>query len=285
MKLSVMTLPLLPAPNIPGLEQASNPEKAPGLSELYGEIKKAGASYLDISSMDFQFGGGAAVLSALAEHEMTCSCYLAFIEAPGATAEDDAKAVQAGKAAVEQTLRLGAKVMMFVPAGNQAAIQTMTRQELADAFARVLSPVVEYAKEKGVTVVIEDAPHRKFPMCSEAELRYLLEAVPGLKLVYDSGNMLFAGEDPVEYYDHLAAYAVHAHAKDIAKGENDALCECSHGQGIVDFSMLFSHMRGNGFSGFIAIELAPDFAAKESVTDRVRKSLTYLNSILMEVSK
>lgn len=33
MKLSVMTLPLLPAPNIPGLEQTAKPEKVPGLQQ------------------------------------------------------------------------------------------------------------------------------------------------------------------------------------------------------------------------------------------------------------
>ena len=285
MKLSVMTLPLLPAPEIPGLEQKSKPPKTPSLSELYGQIKAAGASYLDISSLDFQFGGEAAVLSALAEHDMTCSCYLAFIEAPGPTMEENMQAILAGKEAVEQTLRLGTKVMMFVPAGNQAAIQTLTRQEVADAFIQVLRPVVEYAAKRGVTVVIEDAPHREFPMCSEAELRYLLEAVPGLRLVYDSGNMLFAGEDPVDYYDHLADYVAHAHAKDISNGPSGELCECSHGQGSVDFPTLFAHMRKNGFSGGIAVELAPDFETKESVTKRVQRALAYFNPILTEVSK
>lgn len=285
MKLSVMTLPLLPAPSIPGLEQTSKPESTPSLSQLYGEIKAAGVKYLDITSLDFQFGGEAAVLAALREHDLTCSCFLAFIEAPGVTPEENLRAIQAGRAAVDQTIQLGAQVMMFVPAGNDAAIRSMDRNALAWAFAQVLRPVVEYATAKGITVVIEDAPHLNFPMCSEAELRYLLKAVPRLKLVYDSGNMMAVGEDPVAYYDHLASYAVHAHAKDATIAPSGRLLECTHGEGDVDFPTLLSHMKKNHFSGYIAIELSPDFTTKQSLTQRVQKALSYFQPILAEVSK
>lgn len=220
------------------------------------------------------------MLEALKEHDLKCSCYLAFISAPKATEEGNRKAVEMGKEAVEQTLRLGTKIMMFVPADYQDAVDTLAREAVAETFAEVLRPVVRYAEEKGVTVVIEDAPHRNFPMCSEAELRYLLEAVPGLKLVYDSGNMLHAGEDPVEYYDHLAEYTAHAHGKEVGRGPDGTLMECPHGEGMVDFKTLFSHMRENGFEGYIAIELAPNFSGEKRVQGRVQDAMNYLTPLL-----
>lgn len=280
MKLTVMTLPLLPMPNIPGLPQEKKAEPTLSLLDIYTAVKEAGAEAVDIASIDFQFGGEAAVLEALERTGLKCSCYLAFIGAPMPTEQGNREAVAQGKAAVDQTLRLGSKVMMFVPAGNQEAVAVMSRQELAEGFAAVLRPVVEYAAENGVTVVIEDAPHREFPMCSEAELRYLLEAVPGLKLVYDSGNMLHADEDPVEYYDHLAQYAAHAHLKDIGRSEDGKLMECRHGDGSVNFPVLFDHMKGNGFDGYMAIELAPEFGSQSSVKERVQYAVEYFKAIL-----
>lgn len=275
-KLSVMTLPLLPAPEIPGLVRTRAPETVPSLEDIYCQIRDAGGKYLDISSMDFQYGGEEAVVRAMEASGLPCACYLAFIPAPGITPADNAQAVEA----VEQALRLGARVMMFVPSDNQEAVASMSRQAVADAFAAVLRPVTAYAAERDVTVVIEDAPHREFPMCSEAELRYLLEAVPGLKLVYDSGNMLFAGEEPIAYYDHLADYTAHAHVKEVCRRPDGSLAECRHGEGIVDFKTLFAHMRSHGFDGYMAIELAPDFTGEAPpIRERVRQAIEYLTPL------
>ena len=77
MKLSVMTLPLLPMPDNPGLRQENKPKESTSLLDIYRQIRAAGGQYLDVCSMDFQFGGEAAVLEAMAENGLTCSCYLA----------------------------------------------------------------------------------------------------------------------------------------------------------------------------------------------------------------
>lgn len=256
MNFSVMTLPLLPMPNIPGLEQAEGTPKAGTLTKLYREIQAAGGEALDISSIDMQFGGEDAVQQALLDTGLRCSCYLAFIEAPCPTEDGQNRAIQQGKAAVE----------------------VMTRQQLADQFIAVLEPVTAYARERGVTVVIEDAPHLDFPMCSEVELRYLLEGVPGLKLVYDSGNMCYAGEDPVDYYDHLREYVAHGHAKDVMF-QDGAWRETVHGSGTVNFRELFRHMEQDGFEGVIAVELSPDFSGKQTTMERVKAALDYLKGM------
>lgn len=278
MTFSVMTLPLLPMPNIPGLERAEGTPKAGTLTKLYREIQAAGGEALDISSIDMQFGGEDAVQQALLDTGLRCSCYLAFIEAPCPTEDGQNRAIQQGKAAVDTALRLGTQIMMFVPAGNQAAVEVMTRQQLADQFIAVLGPVTAYARERGVTVVIEDAPHLDFPMCSEVELRYLLEGVPGLKLVYDSGNMCYAGEDPLDYYDHLREYVAHGHAKDVMF-QDGAWRETVHGSGTVNFRELFRHMEQDGFEGVIAVELSPDFSGKQTTMDRVKAALDYLKGM------
>lgn len=57
MKLSVMTLPLLPMPDIPGLKREKAQGPKPTLSEIYAQVKAAGADAVDVSTIDFQFGG------------------------------------------------------------------------------------------------------------------------------------------------------------------------------------------------------------------------------------
>ena len=280
MKFSVMTLPLLPMPAVPGMDRAAPVPQSCSLTELYGQIRAAGADALDISSMDLQYGGERAVLEALQENALICSCYLAFISAPAPDRAGQQKAAELGMQAVEQTRRLGSNMMMFVPAGYSAAAAVLRRAAMADALAEVLRPVVRYAAERDVTVVIEDAPHQDFPMCTEAELQALLEQTPGLKLVYDSGNMCFAGEDPVSYYDHLAGYVAHAHAKDVIRLENGQTVECPHGKGMVDFRTIFAHMRRRHFDGYTAVELSP--GSGEPVTDRVRNALDLLQGCAEE---
>lgn len=280
MKLSVMTLPLLPMPDIPGLKREETMQEKPSLFNIYSQVKAAGIDYLDISSMDFQYGGEGAVLDAMEKTATKCSCYLAFISAPMPTEAGNAAAIAQGKEAVDQALRLGTRVMMFVPAGYEDAVAVMSRQQLADAFISVLKPVVEYAGAQGVTVVIEDAPHREFPMCSQAELSYLLRSVPGLRLVYDSGNMLFAGEEPIPYYEHFQDVTAHGHLKDVAKGENGQLMECTHGSGMVDFKTILARMKENHFEGTLAIELSPDFTGKTSVKERVQNAAAYFTSLI-----
>lgn len=280
MTLSVMTLPLLPMPEIPGLKREETVREKPSLSDIYGQIKEAGIDHLDISSMDFQYGGEDAVLDAMKQTGTKCSCYLAFISAPMPTEAGNTAAITQGREAVDQTLRLGTHVMMFVPAGYQDAVAVMSRQQLADTFISVLKPVVAYAEERGVTVVIEDAPHREFPMCSQEELSYLLSAVPGLRLVYDSGNMLFAGDDPVAYYEHFRDVTAHGHLKDVAKEENGQLMECTHGSGMVDFKTILTRMKENHFEGTLAIELSPDFTGKASVKERVQNAAIYFTSLI-----
>ena len=270
MKFSVMSLPLLP------MTASTSEEPAETLKRIYKEIKAVGIRAVDISTIDLQFGGEAAVLEALATNELTCSCYLAFISAPGVDQEGQEAAIRQGKESVDKTLRLGSGLMMFVPFQYQAAAKKYDRGQMAQRFVDVLQPVVEYAKERGVTVGIEDAPHLDFPMCTAGELRFLLEAVPGLKLIYDTGNMCFCGEDPLSFYEGLFRYAVHGHAKDICKDSDGKPMECPHGQGIVDFQGIFQQMERDGFDGYMAVELAPDFSSEQAVFQRMRSAFEAL---------
>ena len=63
--------------------------------------------------------------------------------------------------------------------------------------------MLPYARQLGLHPVIEDTPNLKLCLEKADEVKEVLDAVEGLELVYDSGNMILDGEDPVEMLKKL----------------------------------------------------------------------------------
>ena len=105
-------------------------------------------------------------------------------------------------------------------------------------------------------------------MCSEAEIREILEGVPGLKLVFDSANMIVAGEDPVTFYEGLHEYVIHMHIKDIAICDDPTMYRnrgmdgryyttAPHDTGMVHFEDLFRSFGKHRYQGILSLEFVP----------------------------
>ena len=108
------------------------------------------------------------------------------------------------------------------------------------------------------------------------------EKVPGLRHVFDTGNMIAQGDDPVEFYNQLAPYLSHAHLKDMRFSDGTPtpgygvgdfcangryMVGVLHGEGMVDFAALLPRIKKSGFDGYMAVEYVPqkvdsDFAAE-----------------------
>jgi sugar phosphate isomerase/epimerase len=79
---------------------------------------------------------------------------------------------------------------------------------------------------------------------SVAAVKAMLEEVPGLRLVVDTGHMANWGEDPVE----LLPWADHVQLRQAEKGVAQAL------EGDVDFAALFRRLDGLGYQGRLSVE-------------------------------
>ena len=93
----------------------------------------------------------------------------------------------------------------------------------------------------------------------------LLENVPGLKLVFDTGNPIFNDDrskakpwrkqDPWEFYQHVKEHIVHVHVKDarwkVAKNDADYTMP---GEGDGKVREILGDLIGSGYSGGISIE-------------------------------
>ena len=158
----------------------------------------------------------------------------------------------------------GCKKIMLVP-----GTPTEDREELFNLMVTNYTKAVNLAAEKGIVCVFEDDPNIKVPCGTTEELEKVLNAVPGLKVVYDSANMLPFGEEVVPYYEHFAAQTAHVHVKDMQISETEPAgysnpgtdgrfyINAPHGTGAVDFDALFDALKKSGYNDTLAIEFVP----------------------------
>ncbi len=120
----------------------------------------------------------------------------------------------------------------------------------------------------------------------------LLEAVPDLKLVFDTGNPIFQRDrskpepfpwqDPWEFYQQVKHAVVHVHVKD-AQMENEAgePVYKMPGEGEAQIEKILTDLFKNGYEGFIAIEphLGKVFhQTDEVVDDSTRRYQLYIEA-------
>ena len=79
---------------------------------------------------------------------------------------------------------------------------------------------------------------------SVAKVKAMLEAVPGLRLLVDTGHVANWGEDPVE----LLPWADHVQLRQARRGVAQAL------EGDVDFRRVFDRLEQVGYNGRLSVE-------------------------------
>ena len=89
----------------------------------------------------------------------------------------------------------------------------------------------------------------------------MLDAVgsPALKLIFDTGNALFHGQDAVDFYEQVKEVVIHIHVKNGKAGEDGKLVACYPDEGNDNNRRIFQDLRARGYEGYISIE--PHMAA------------------------
>lgn len=205
---------------------------------------------------------------------------------------------------IEQTLRqqlalaasLGAQLYMIVPMDARRDAQVCHRlgpEAVRARLKRYFSLAVELAKGLSLRACFETTPRTYTRLSGIEDCRWILEQVPGLGLVYDTANMLPAGDEPLAYYEALKPYIIHTHLKDVTlrkPGRKDRLfCAeqtgdgrvmqcCITGEGVIPLREILARMERDGYSGTYALEYChpshypADFAANAA---QLRKHLDF----------
>lgn len=214
------------------------------------------------------YGGAEIVKAALDEHHMTLGCLIYdvdFILQPDRAENELEKAL-------DLCDKMGTKNLMITP-GNlitpmqKKSIQKYTRMQMMEMAIEFFSKAVKKASARGITVGLEDTPQLEKPFVTVKQLTYLFKHVPGLKLIFDIGNILVGDPktDPFPYYEALKPYIMRVHVKEVVLGHFPHREKCNGGleilpvmpgAGVMQLRPLLKKIRDDGYDDGLAIEYA-----------------------------
>lgn len=257
--------------------------------EMMAAIHEAGYQAVDVTSWEAQIFSTTHILEVLRRYSLSVSSYICFQEFANPD-EKMPERIAETKRQADLAAELGTEILMLVPTAHEE-IDKMKPEEIRQTMIHHWNEVVPYAKSLGLHPVIEDTPNLSLCLDKADEVKEVLDAVEGLELVYDSGNMILDGEDPVEYVKQFAGRIGFAHLKDMTiLGKEDEGSErmrdgratrcVATGTGIIDIKGVIHALLDTGYTGGMTVEYGKDpekthlesfVAAREYVENCIRE--------------
>ncbi len=166
------------------------------------------------------------------------------------------------KGYIDQMEKLDVGMIMLapevVPAGNEEEFKIM-QSLLIEGFQKV----VDYSKGSGIAITIENQSTLQRADSKMNDIRYILDCVPELGFVFDTGNFFCIQEDLLEAYELLKDRMIHMHCKDWAFNpyghfvrENLPRFEgVAVGEGVLPLKELFTLLHKDGYNGNGVLEI------------------------------
>ena len=258
---------------------------------LLSDVKAAGYVGTDMFAYETMIFGEDFVKEKLAANELVAASYIYFDKFATSHDNFEKECLQNAKRAAETAKKLGAKVLMLVPSAHEG-IEEFAPSEIRKNLIANFTPVTAYAKTLVEHVVVEDTPDLRLCFCKAREVEEVLDSVPGLELVYDSGNMILDGEDPIEYIDSFIGKIGHVHIKDMEKDEDRPrnMGECMRdgtpmkaaptGTGVIGIDKVITKLKDIGYGGGLCVEFANHKDADR--LESFKKSIEYVQEYLQK---
>ncbi len=252
--------------------------------ELYDEMMEmtanAGIQMVEVTSRETRFLGFDYVKGVLERHQLSVGGYM-HMDTP---VED----ISFLDEALSFAKKLGADTLMLIPQWHDS-LAGGEKKDIHELYAKRWSKVTADAKEAGIRIVVEDTPNQQLHLCSAEDMLEFLSLLPHAQLVYDSGNMLLAGEDPVDYVRKTSAWIGYVHLKDMreipmnARGgdlscDGRKLTSAKHGTGLVPLKQVIQALNKLNYNGRWVVELSMD--GSESYPEAIRAAQAYLQECM-----
>lgn len=137
-------------------------------------------------------------------------------------------------------------------------------QNEAERFRR-LREIVKRFDDAGLSAIHENCMN--WGGFSAKHTLRLIEEVPGLKLIFDTGNPVFQRDrakpepfpwqDPLDFYRQIKEHVLHVHVKDCLNpndGDDEPEAYTFPGQGQARIPEILAELKADGYSGAFAIE-------------------------------
>ena len=239
-------------------------QKKMSMNEICQLAKSYGMTHLDMMFMEINLYGVDHVKSTLKENNMKLNYLISGIPFIGGIHEEVLSLI-------DETISLAedftCNTVMIVPITswskeNAADFEGCSKEEQMEKLIKYFKIAVERASKKGINISVEDTPTCKIPLSGIKDCKKLLESVPGLGLVYDTANMIQAGDDPIEFYQELKQYIRGVHLKDVMYVEDsndecaDGRCvaSCPWGEGMIPINEIIKLLNSDGYPSIASLE-------------------------------
>jgi sugar phosphate isomerase/epimerase len=125
-----------------------------------------------------------------------------------------------------------------------------------DAIVAAYAAPAKLAEEVGLTLLVENE-HACYTGTGDETARIVRRiASPNVKIVWDPGNAIFAGETPFpDGYNAVKPYLAHVHVKDARPNpESGAMEWVVVGDGLADWPAQVRALRSDGYDGYLSLE-------------------------------
>ncbi|NBJ92441.1 sugar phosphate isomerase/epimerase family protein [Parablautia muri] len=184
---------------------------------------------------------------------------------------------------IELALRVGAANCLIVP-GLLAKEDEGNRKEMIENMIGVVKKAVEYGKERGILVCMEDYDSMASPYNSVEGLSCFFENIPELKCAFDTGNFVCFKEDEEAAFSKFADKICTVHLKDRshqAYMEGDRGCVCYDGSsawstpigsGYIRIKEILGRLKKRNYEGNVIVELY----GYEDILEGIKQSIRWV---------
>ena len=175
------------------------------------------------------------------------------------------------KQAVEYCAAIGSPYIMPVPEAIQPHESDRERNDALKLVTAYLAEVAEESEKYGIKTVVENYSNPNTPLAYISDISYILDNLPCVGYVLDTGNFYFGGTDMLTACKKFSDRTVHVHLKDLDdKGTGLTVCgktvrSVAIGDGILPIYEAIEHLAANGYDGALTIEINHNSEILESV--------------------
>jgi sugar phosphate isomerase/epimerase len=256
----------------------------PSAIELAREL---GIDAIEIMDRFVQDESIPAIVAALAKTRTRVICYDVEGDFARTASRGRVEAIERVQRGFERAARLGAPQVLLVPGPRPVG---MSPEAARDNYVEGVRACLPAATRLGLTVSLENLGGQAL-VCGTSD--HLLEIVdrvgPDLKLTFDAGNFLLAGEDALKALSRLWSRVVHVHLKDwqvvpsggppgpgVYRGvDGRGYTGAALGDGSVDLPGVLSRLGAWNYPGFVSIEYEGTAAPREAV----KRGIAYLRDV------
>ena len=170
----------------------------------------------------------------------------------------------------------------------------MTNQEWNN-YCKKISEIAKYLEDQGMPLAYHH--HMGTVIETQQDTERLLENTSNqVKLILDTGHMLFAGGNSIEVANNFRERIIHVHCKDIRKKVLEKSLEEDFsfrqafldgaftvpGDGSIDYEPLLTFLKKSNYNGWLVVEAEQD-PAKANPLEYARIGYNYLSNVCKKI--